>query len=185
MTNKSQLDKQPQQERQREILEDNARKFTVKILSPALLQELDASGYALTTDWLETGEDTEKKVVSKRFQNGDTQLLLISKVTKDGNRTSDKQKITDEQYAELLGLSILRVEKMRYEFDFVQHNTPFSMKYDEFSNTQLCVLEVDAASDSERNSFNPKEFPSELSEVTGDIRYYGYRVAGIMQRAKF
>ncbi len=39
------------------------------------------------------------------------------------------------------------------------------------------MLEADAASEEEKEFFSPDEFPAELTEVTGDTRYYGYRVA--------
>jgi len=42
------------------------------------------------------------------------------------------------------------------------------------------MLEVDASDERERNSFSPDDFPADLEEVTGDIRYYGYRVAEII-----
>jgi hypothetical protein len=168
-----------QPEKRKEVLEDNARKFTAEMLEPALLEELGASGYILMTDWLETGEENEKKIVHKRFDNGDTQILLISKATKDGHRIAEKEKITEEQYRELLPLSILHLEKKRYEFGYTQNDINFFMKYDEFANTQLRILEVDASDENSRNAFSPKDFSDELSEVTGNRQYYGYRVADI------
>ena len=164
----------------KEALDDNARKFTLVGLDAAFLDQNDASSFVLTTDWLETDKDSEKKLARKKFPDGSVQMLLISKVTKDGKRTSVKEKISDEKYNELKSSSILQVEKMRYEFNYSQDGTEYEMKYDEFANSELRILEVDASSEQSRDSFNPASFPAELQEVTGDIRYYGYRVAEII-----
>jgi hypothetical protein len=161
----------------KETLEDNARKFVTETLSTEFLEEHNASSFTLTVDWLETDEDKEKKLAYKEFDSGDVQILLITKVTEDGNRTSEKEKITEEKYRELLALSKLHLEKKRYEFEYVQNGVPFSLKYDEFDDERLRILEVDASTEEERSAFNPDAFPSGLNEVTGDMRYYGYRVA--------
>ncbi len=165
----------------KETLDDNARKFIVGAIDSQFLNEYNASSFTLIVDWLETGEDNEKKIAYKRFDNGDIQILLIAKITNDGNRISEKEKITEERYKELLISSVLHLEKKRYEFEYTQNNIPFSVKYDEFADGKLCMLEVDASSEEERNSFNPSDFPGELTEVTGDIKYYGYRVATLLQ----
>ena len=164
----------------KEILDDNARKFITETIDPQFLDEHHASSFTLTTDWLETGEDNEKKLAYKEFDSGEIQILLIAKVTKDGSRTSEKEKITAAEYAELLSSSILRLEKKRYEFTYPQNGIPFSIKYDEFTDSALRILEVDAGSDEERSAFHPSGFPSGLVEVTGDINYYGYRVASAL-----
>jgi hypothetical protein len=162
------------------LLDDNARKFVVEAIDHEFLEENGASSFTLTADWLETGEDNEKKIVRKQFDTGDIQILLIAKVTKDGNRISEKQKITERKYEELLGSSILHLEKKRHEFEYTQDNILFSIKFDEFAGGELYILEVDAPSEEERDSFSPNDFPAKLTEVTGDIRYYGYRVADII-----
>lgn len=164
----------------KEVLDDNARKFITKTIDPKFIEEHHASSFTLTTDWLETGEDNEKKLAYKEFNSGEIQILLIAKITKDGSRTSEKEKITTAEYTELLSSSILRLEKKRYEFTYAQSDILFSVKYDEFAGDTLRILEVDAPSEEERNSFNPHDFPAQLTEVTGDIRYYGYRVASVV-----
>jgi hypothetical protein len=164
----------------KEVLDDNARKFITEGLTSDLLKENGATSFILTTDWLETGEGNEKKLAYKEFENGDIQILLIEKVTKDGNRTSVKEKITNEKYNELVGSSILRIQKKRYEFSYSQNDIQFDVKYDEFTDSPLRVVEVDALNEGERDSFDPARFPSELAEVTGDIRYYGYRVGAVL-----
>lgn len=163
----------------KEKLDDNARKFITNALSPEFLGASGASSFTLTVDWLETGEDNEVKVARKEFDNGDVQILLIAKTTKDGSRTSEKEKISEEKYQQLKASTVLHLEKTRYEFEYEQDGTSFSVKYDEFADSKLNMLEVDALSEEERNSFSPNEFPAELEEVTGDMRYYGYRVAGV------
>lgn len=163
-----------------ELLDDNARKFVSEAINHDFLEKNGASSFTLIVDWLETREDNEKKVAYKQFDNGDIQILLISKVTKDGKRTSEKKKITEEKYKELLSSSVLHLEKKRHEFEYTQNNISFSIKYDEFAEGRLYILEVDAPSEEERNSFHPGDFPAQLAEVTGDIKYYGYRVAGII-----
>lgn len=165
--------------KKKEILEDNARKFIVESLNPQLLADNNATSFVLSVDWLEINEDNEKKLAYKTFENGDIQILLIAKVTDEGNRTAKKEPLSEEQYKALLGDSLLHLEKKRYELNYSQNGTLFSVKYDELAGDKPPMLEVDAASAEERNSFNPDEFPAELTEVTGDLRYYGYRVANL------
>ena len=78
------------------------------------------------------------------------------------------------------GSSILHLEKTRYEFSHDQGGVSFNLKYDEFEGGKLNILEVDAATDEERDNFNLQEFPYSLNEVTGDVKYYGYRVAATL-----
>lgn len=165
------------------VIDDNARKFITKPIRAQFLRDHDATSYTMIVDWLKTGEDNEKKVAYKKFDNGDVKILLISKVTKSGDRTSVKEKITEEKYKEFVASSILHLEKKRYEFTHTQNSIPFSIKYDEFAGDKLCILEVDASSEEARNSFNPNDFAGELTEVTDDIRYYGYRVASMIDTA--
>lgn len=166
----------------KEAVDDNALKFTVDGLSPEFLQENDAKAFLLTTDWLEMDKRSEKKLAYKKFADGKVDILLIQKFTDEhGNRTvPPKEKLTHDQYDQLLGQSVRRVEKMRHEFDYTQNGTVFSMKYDEFTGSELRVLEVDAQDEAARNSFVPDEFPYRLTNVTGDTRYYGYRVADVL-----
>lgn len=164
----------------KEKLEDNARKFITEVLDSKFLEDNDASSFTLTVDWLETGEDTEVKVAHKKFDNGEVQILLIVKTTKDGNRISEKEKITEEKYEQHKASAVLHLKKKRYEFEYEQNGTRFSVKYDEFADGTLNMLEVDALSDRQRESFSPDDFPAKLKEVTGNMRYYGYRVAEIM-----
>ena len=161
----------------KQILEDNARKFIVSTAMPQLFKPDSVISYDLTTDWLETNTDNEKKLVYKRFNSGEVQHLLISKVTKDGSRVSEKIPIDETKYAELSKESLLHLEKKRFEASLPQNGQVFSLKYDEFAGSDLRILEVDAESDEERALFEPDDFPAALIEVTGDLRYYGYRIA--------
>jgi hypothetical protein len=169
----------PEQEK-REVLDDNARKFVVKRIGAQFLETNSATSFKLIVDWLKTDEANETKLAYKDFGNGNVQILLISKTTHEGNRTSEKKQITQEEYEQLKESRVLHLEKTRYEFTYVQNDIPFSVKYDEFPNSELCVLEVDASSEDERESFSPEDFPVQLGEVTGDMRYYGYRVATVV-----
>lgn len=174
------IDKPKNKPEKKEKLEDNARKFTTEVLDSEFLEAHNASSFALTVDWLETGEDTEVKVAHKKFDNGEVQILLIAKTTKDGNRVSEKEKIDESRYEELKASSIQHLEKRRYEFEYGQNGILFSVKYDEFADGKLNMLEVDAPSEEQRESFSPDDFPADLEEVTGDMRYYGYRVAEVL-----
>jgi hypothetical protein len=169
----------------KEKLEDNARKFTTEALDLEFLEDNNASSFTLTVDWLETGEDTEVKVAHKKFDDGKVQILLIAKTTQDGNRISEKEEISEERYQQLKTSSALHLEKKRYEFEYAQNGTRFSVKYDEFADGKLNMLEVDASSEKQRESFSPTDFPAELEEVTGDMRYYGYRVAEVISVIEF
>ena len=171
---------QPSPEQQREQLDDNARKFVTEPLTTKFLEKYGAIAYELITDWLETAEESEKKIVCKSYGNGDVQRLCIAKVTRDGSRTSEKEKITEDEYNALLEQSLVHVEKWRYEFDYTQGDRLFTMKYDEFANSDLRILEVDAETDEIRNIFDSGDYPVRLAEVTGDLRYYGYRVSGVL-----
>ena len=175
----SEIVPKPDSEPNKELLDDNARKFIVKMLDQSVLEDEDTH-YLLVTDWLEMGGDTEKKLAHKKYPNGEVQILLISKVTTEQGRTSQKQKISEEQYEALLRDSIRHVEKVRHELNFAQGGVYFELKYDEFENSDLRILEVDAKTDEERAGFSLKDFPGELTEVTGDIRYYGYRVGDVL-----
>lgn len=170
----------PRPEKKAEVLDDNARKFTGSSIDSEFLSSHNATGYLLITDWLEIGNDTEKKLARKVFENGEEQLLLISKVTENGNRTSKKAKITKQQYEELLASSVSHLEKMRYELTYTQNGIPFDVKYDEFAESNLRIVEVDASDDDSRESFVPDKFISGLREVTGNVQFYGYRVASIV-----
>jgi len=163
---------------EKQILDDNARKFTCSQLDPSNLSINEVTSFVLMTDWLETGLDDEKKLAYKRFANGDTQILLIAKVTSNGKRITEKQNITEEEYSHLLASSTLRVEKTRQEFAYKQNGVEFSLKYDDFGGDKPKMLEVDASNHQDRDMFNPELFPSDLTEVTDDISYYGYRIAG-------
>lgn len=180
MTAEPNFEKLSQPEQDKVVLDDNARKFIVEPIDPRFLETNNATSYLLVTDWLETGEDNEKKLAHKEFENGDVQILLISKVTVDGNRTSEKEKITEEQYKELLTGAIRHVEKRRHEFKYLQASVEFDIKYDEFTDSSLRVLEVDAPTDAERESFTLNGQFVGAREVTRDLRYYGYRVADMV-----
>lgn len=159
------------------ILDDNARKFVTKGLPPEFIEEHIVTSYVLITDWLETDADTETKITQRTFDSGDFQIHKITKTTKNGKRSSVKEDIDEDMYNVLVTKSKVRVVKKRYELEYPQDDITFDLKYDEFADSSLRIIEVDADNDKERNVFMPEVFPTELNEVTGDTRYYGYRVA--------
>jgi hypothetical protein len=174
----------PEQEKSKEA--DNARKFITEPLSPEFLAEHGATPFLLITDWTETGENGETKVVYKKFDNGDVQMFLISKATKDGKRTKDKKAITEVEYEQLLAASRSHVEKCRHEFTYTQNGTSFAVNYDEFAGGRLYMLDVDAKTEEGKDSFNliefpSKDFPIKLVEVTEDKQYSGHRIFDIVQ----
>ena len=170
-------------EQKTQLLDDNARKFVTEPLSNEFLKAQQATDYLLVTDWLETNEGSETKVVRKEYHNGAVQLLLIKKVTTDDVRTSQKTPITSEEYTAYLGASRVHVEKRRYEFTLSQNGIEFIVKYDEFQKSDLRIIEVEGKAHDDQALFNPIELPGRLTEVTGDTRYYGYRVASMLLSA--
>lgn len=180
MTTPSELENVAQPEKQSQPVEDNARKFRVEPLDPEFLEKAKSS-FLLTVDWFEVGEENEVKLAKKTYQDGTVKTYLVSKITKDGSRETVRKEITDEnEYLKLLEGSVCHLEKMRYEFDYEQNGIVFDVKYDAFTNSDLRMLEVDADSEAERNFFELSDFPSDLTEVTGEMQYYGYRVASIV-----
>ena len=161
-------------------MEDNARKFIAESIDQDFLKENTATSFVLIVDWMITEEDSEKKVVCKKFENGEIQFLLVEKVIANGNRTTNKKKISVSEYATLLAASKAHIEKTRHEFTFVQDNVSFSVKYDQFKGEKLMMVEVDGTSETERNAFKIEHFPYKLTEVTGDMRYYGYRITSML-----
>lgn len=161
----------------KEIVADNDQKFTLGTIDPHFLAEHNARSYILVTDWLETNEVDETKVAYKKFDDGKMQILLIAKVTVDGNRTAEKREISEDEYREYLKHTGIHIEKKRFEFDFVQDGVSFAMKYDEFAHSSLRVLEVGAKNPDEVASFRSKDFPYELEDVSEDTSFSGFRVA--------
>ncbi len=135
----------------------------------------------MTIDWILAAEESEKKLVSRRFQDGGSEFLLITKDWNSGlHRTSLKARITEMEYRSLAISSLIRVEKRRYEFGYLQKTFRFACKYDEFPNCTLRILEIDAIGKARADSFDPSDFPYALIEVTGDKKYYGFRIAKIL-----
>lgn len=165
----------------REIVDDNARKFIIGTIDPAFLERHGAVSYGMTTDWIEIGEDNEKKVVVKAYPDK-VQRLLIEKITKDGDRTANKQSIDESTYEEQLQSAGPHSEKRRYEFEYEQNGIKYTIKYDEFVGSQLRIIEVEAPIQQQRDAFDPHSFPAELIEVTRRLQYYGYRIAETVKR---
>lgn len=169
----------PARSPEKEVVDDNARKFLVESLGPAFLKERGAFSVTLTTHFL----DDQSKIVHKDFDGGKTEIWSIRKVTeKDGNRTATRQQVLEEDYEELCRPAIFSYKKERFQFNYPATNgVLFSFKYDEFDGGKLCMIEVDASTDEVRNSFDPDEFPVPLTEVTGEPGYTGYEIIGTLE----
>lgn len=170
----------PSQEVEPKPVDDNARKFTVEALSAEYLSDVRASSFVLTVDWLQMGEDDETKLAHKEYEDGTLEVFLIIKETLNGNRTSVKTPISEEKYREQLINSQRRISKRRSEFKYVQDHVVFNMKYDEFYGSELRLLEVDALPGEEKKPFDPSEFGEDLTEVSDDPRYTGYRITEML-----
>ncbi|MBI3889374.1 hypothetical protein HY312_02255 [Candidatus Saccharibacteria bacterium] len=165
----------------KEVVDDNDRKFTLETIDPQFLAENKTKSYTLITDWLETNDADETKIVRKIFHEGKdeekVQTLLIAKITVGGNRTAEKKEISDDEYNEYLKQTKIHIEKTRYEFDIDQDGARFNAKYDEFSDSNLRVLEVGPDTLGENKQFKPEDFKYSLHEVSDDISFTGFRVA--------
>jgi len=161
----------------KETVDDNDRKFTLPTIDAQFLADHSARSYLLVTDWIETNEADETKVAYKKFNDGSVEILLIAKVSDGDNRTAQKTPISEDEYKRYLGHTTVHVEKTRFEFEFVQDDTAFAMKYDEFTDSALRVLEVGAQTPADRTSFRPSAFPYPLKEVSDDPSFTGFRVA--------
>ena len=157
-------------------IDDNDRKFTLGTIDPRFLDGHGAHSYVLVTDWLETNEKDETKVACKKFQDGKVETLLITKTTVDGKRVAKKTEISEEDYRKYLEHAKVHVEKIRHEFSFIQDGVPFAIKYDEFIDSELRVLEVGSAAPADTESFKPENFPFTLKEVSDDKSFVGFRV---------
>lgn len=161
--------------------QDNARKFIVDAIDSSFLEKNNSKSFLLIVDWLVTEEDSEKKIVYKKFTTGEIQYWLVEKfINGASSRVTNKTKLAESEYNEFLKSSTVHLEKMRYEFSFTQdssNNISFELKYDEFAGSKLCMLEVDGANEEVRDSFNLKDFPYKITEVTGNMQYYGYRIS--------
>lgn len=159
---------------------DDARKFTLEGIDRAFLDAHSATSCMMTIDWLQTG-DKDEKVVRKEFDDGTMQILHIEKVMKDGERISAKHPITPEEYETYKKNAVLpTLRKKRFEFSFAQEGSGFALKYDEFEDSDLRLLEVDASSKESRNSFMAQNFPYKLVEVSDNSDFSGPRIVNVL-----
>lgn len=181
------LQTNPEQEKKEAGVDDNARKFRVGSIDKSFLEESEASSTRLIIDWLEIdeGNKTETKLAYKEdLGNGDVKILLITKTTDEyGKRKTERKKITKEEYErfkESLEPTNPHLEKIRHEFTYIQNGTSFPVKYDEFTDSELRMLEVEDSNEGKR--FDSGNFPIELREVSDDSRYSGSRVAEVINQ---
>lgn len=163
----------------REALDDNARKFIADPIEARMLEELGAKSFNLDVYWLETGEDSERKVVHKQFDDGEVMRLEVTKVRdkETGERVSKKVPIEEPDFVIAKTAAALSLKKRRHEFSFIQDGEEFLTKYDEFEGSDLHMIEIDGSNGVDRMSFDPDRFFVDLTEVTPDRRYEGYRLA--------
>jgi hypothetical protein len=175
-------------ERKTEAVADNARKFRVGPIDESFLEKHKASSTKLIVDWLEIdkGTETEIKLAYKKdLRTREIEILLISKTGVGSDRKTTRDDITQEEYdrrkSELSKKpSVPHLEKTRYAFTYSQNGTAhFPVKYDVFERSELRMLEVEDSSEGEEE-FSPDDFPFDLSEVSDNQDYSGYRVAGIV-----
>ena len=177
-------------------IDDNARKLVLLPIEASELAAMGATTYEMEVQWTDVSEDSEAKVVCKRYADPDTEpsLLRISKKTVDGRRMTQKEPISMDEFADTLrrGDTALHLSKRRSEFNYVQSGIEFALKYDEFvigqtsdNSLQLfCILEVEAGTEEEREQFEPQLFaPATIyAEATGDPNYTGYRIIQTLQK---
>lgn len=57
----------------------------------------------------------------------------------------------------------------------------YELKFDVFANSEVRILEVGASSAEARDAFCAADFTAaKLTEVTGDLRYYGFRMTDML-----
>ena len=152
---------------QGEATPDNAIKFIVGApVPPEFLDQHGASKLTLTVDWIDISDSSETKLARKELADGTIQLLLISKVSENGERTSKKRPLSQSEYDQLLDQSVRRLSKVRYEFSYPQNSLVFDAKYDVYNDSDQ-ILEIDASSSQAREAFDPTVFPCNLTEVEG------------------
>ena len=165
----------------KEALDDNALKFIIGDIDLSSVTDNDVTAYLMTTDWIDIGADDEEKLVIKHYTDGTIDWLRIKKVIDEsGGRKSKKVPISEMEYIAALVDSKITVVKTRTDFTYTQNDIVFKLTYDEFDGSPLRIMEVDAKDEQQRISFKPTMFPAGLESVTGDIRYYGYRVADML-----
>jgi len=167
-------------------ISDNDRKFVVETINPEFLgAQRSFDSYYMITDWLEANNSDETKLARKIYDDGKEKLLHIAKIGVEQDRESKKTPLTEPEYNDYLkklDQSKPHVEKRRFEFEFTQNGIEFTAKYDEFTDSTLRVLEIDAKTktDKDRSSFDPTLFDFALVEVTGIKQFYGHRIASLI-----
>jgi hypothetical protein len=165
----------------KEALDDNALKFIIDEINPVTIASGEITSYEMTTDWIHTGVDDEEKLVLKQYDDGSVKRLRIRKERdSEGGRKSVKTPLSENEYLSLLVHSKITSTKKRTDFIYQQNGTQFVMTYDEFTGSALRILEVDAENPTLRQKFKTALLPAELKSVTGDLRYYGYRVTDML-----
>jgi hypothetical protein len=177
-------------------IDDNARKLVLLPVDPSDLAALGATTYDMEVQWTDVSDDSETKVVCKRYDDPDVEpsILRISKETVEGKRKTRKGPISFEDFLKTVeqGDRTLHLTKRRSEFGYVQGDVEYALKYDEFktgaradgSQRLFCMLEVEAETDEQRERFDPHAFTLAqiYAEATGSPDYTGYRIIQTLQK---
>lgn len=151
---------------------DNARKFLVDEFDPALIPE-GATSYVMTTVWTDMSEENDAKAVHKVYDDGAPDgYFFVEKVGPHGAREAKRRIISKAEYDQaIIGHEQSTARKRRTEFTL----DGLEMKFDEYLDGPLHIIEVDAATPEAREAFDPGVFPWKLHEIF-DESYDGYRV---------
>lgn len=186
----------PDHDREPKPIDDNARKLVLLPIATSKLVELGATTYDMEVQWTDVSDDSETKVVCKRYIDTEIEpsVMQISKEMVDGKRKTLKTPISFEAFLRTVeqGDRMLHLEKRRSEFSYVQGDVVYALKYDEFktgahadgSQRLFCMLEVEADTDEQMEQFDPQAFTLAqiYAEATGSPDYTGYRIIPTLQK---
>ena len=182
----------PTPETEAKPVSDNARKFIVDPIEPELIPVNNSFVHNMVIHWMSTEPRFEVKVVKKINARDDMDgaILRIMKTThEDGRRETTREPIPYGEFLEVCERfpDTPHLEKRRTEFFVVQNDKPYLIKYDEFSDSDLRMIEVEIdprakMTEDDLNGFDPAEFFDVRDEVTADPSYKGYRIVETLKK---
>lgn len=173
-----------------ERVPDNDRKFIV-LNGPIDLSVIGnevAVAYDMTVDYIVIDDDgsgnySETKVVSKRYDDGTTHLLKISKSKVNGYRHAEKNAVESHDYEQLVSTPIKHLQKRRYECTYTHSDgSKFNLKYDVFESGKLYMIEVGASPSNPQAVFDVAGFPADLREVSDNKDYEGHQIVDTLAK---
>ena len=159
---------------------DNDRKFILESLNPEDVADGAVTAYDMEVYFIEIEPGRETKIVRKIYADGSVKTLKITKVTVNDERTTDKVEIDDEEPESLAQRAVKHFEKRRHEFTYTQGGNTFNLKYDDYADVPLYMLEVGADDQMQIPTFVAQDFPATLTEVSDDKRYSGHRITEVL-----